>query len=313
MPTRLSSQGYRRGASRVGRRADPAIAMLSKRLNLRQRIVATASVYFQRFYSKNTFASTDCFLVLTTCVYLAAKVEEAAVRIRTLCAEASRMFSEMGYTELPNSIPVVAEMEFYLLEELEFDLIVFHPYHVLQRLCEACSFVLMPERTISIPMKRSRSSSTPTATLDDDAKPRENQLLQMAWFVANDLYRTDLPLQQPPYILAIVCLYLALVLLPTSAEHVQAALASGATQPPPPALLSFLAGLNVSLPLIASVAQDMLSYYELWHQLQKSGPDGTPSMLKDHAGIFARVHRMHVARRVALVDQAPVRPAVYTS
>ena len=57
--------------------------MLCKRLNLRQRVVATASVYFQRFYSKNTFASTDPFLLLTACVYLAAKVEEAAVRIRT--------------------------------------------------------------------------------------------------------------------------------------------------------------------------------------------------------------------------------------
>ncbi|PKI83781.1 Ssn8p [Malassezia vespertilionis] len=147
-----------------------------------------------RFYSKNTYAGTDPFLVLTTCVYLAAKVEEATVRIKTLCAEASKMFSEMGYKELPNSVPMVAEMEFFLMEELEFDLIVFHPYHILETLCDACSAVIEVMQPAADPVQIPRvpSPSTPVPGLAlVDEKPdleRENQLLQMAWFVANDLY-----------------------------------------------------------------------------------------------------------------------------
>lgn len=287
--------------------------MLCKRLNLRQRVVATASVYFQRFYSKNTFASTDPFLLLTACVYLAAKVEEAAVRIRTLCGEASKMFAEMGYKELPNSISLVAEMEFYLLEELEFDLIVFQPYDTLQRLCDACSALIAPDRPMQTTMPRSTSPSTPMPTPDEPQTARGPQLLQMAWFLANDLYKTRLPLEHPPYVLAIACLYLALVLLPTSAEHIQLTLARDVPQCPPPVLVEFLSGLNVSLPLVASVVQDMLTYYELWHELLQPGADGTPSLLKDAAGIFARVQRMHALYRASLLHHAPVRPAAYTS
>ncbi|WFD03137.1 RNA polymerase II holoenzyme cyclin-like subunit [Malassezia obtusa] len=288
--------------------------MLCKRLNLRQRVMATASVYFQRFYSKNTYASTDPFLVLTACVYLAAKVEESAVRIRTLSAEASKMFSELGYHELPSSASVVAEMEFYLVEELEFDLIVYHPYHTLQRLCDACGALIAPDCNASTPPERSTSSPTPVRD-EESARARPAQLLQMAWFIANDLYRTDLPLQHPPYVLAIACLYLALVLLPTSAEHIQTVLARDAASAsaPPAAIVAFLGGLNVSLPLVASVVQDLLSYYELWHELHRPEADGAPSLLQDAPGLFARVHRMHAAYRASLLPHAPERPAAYTS
>lgn len=262
-------------------------------MQLRQRVIATASTYFHRFYSKNAYATTDPFLVLTACVYLAAKVEESAIRIRTLTAEASKMFGELGYHELPNSVAMVAEMEFYLLDELEFDLIVSHPYTTLERLCPACSKVM--------------ASTYDRPTTPEDTRNRNHALLQMTWFVANDLYRTDLPLLHPPYVLAIVCLYLALVLLPSSSDLIQTALAGTHSS----ALVTFLAGLNVSMPLVTQVAQEMLAQYALWDQLHHPGPSGGASLLHDHAGIFARVRRMHAARRATLLDHAV--PPVYTS
>lgn len=41
----------------------------------------------------------------------------------------------MGYRNFPNDNSSLAEMEFYLLEELEFDLVVFHPYRSLVSIC----------------------------------------------------------------------------------------------------------------------------------------------------------------------------------
>lgn len=43
--------------------------------------------------------------------------------------------TEMGVTTFPSDITKVAEMEFYLLEELDFHLIIYHPYRSLVQLC----------------------------------------------------------------------------------------------------------------------------------------------------------------------------------
>jgi len=45
-------------------------------LNLRQQVIATAIVYFRRFYTRNSFRQCDPLLVGPTCLYLACKVEE---------------------------------------------------------------------------------------------------------------------------------------------------------------------------------------------------------------------------------------------
>lgn len=44
-------------------------------------------------------------------------------------------YAEMGVTTFPSDITKVAEMEFYLLEELDFHLIIYHPYRSLVQLC----------------------------------------------------------------------------------------------------------------------------------------------------------------------------------
>ena len=87
----------------------PALYKFAKKLVIRQRVVATAAVYFRRFYVKyvfnervviehwrlltilvrhsNSLRETDPVLVVATSLYLASKVEECPLLARLLAAE----------------------------------------------------------------------------------------------------------------------------------------------------------------------------------------------------------------------------------
>jgi cyclin C len=69
------------------------IQKLGKRLLLRQVPIATATVYFRRFYTKNSVCETNPYLVLAACVFVAAKVEETPVHIKSVVAEAKVVFA----------------------------------------------------------------------------------------------------------------------------------------------------------------------------------------------------------------------------
>lgn len=71
----------------------PVITKLGKKLGLRQRVIATATVFFRRFYLKNSYCETDPFLVIAACCYVAAKAEESPVHIKTVISEARTLFS----------------------------------------------------------------------------------------------------------------------------------------------------------------------------------------------------------------------------
>ena len=69
------------------------ITKLGKKLQFRQRIIATATVFFRRFYLKNSYCETDPFTVIAACCYLAAKAEESPVHIKVIVAESKSLFS----------------------------------------------------------------------------------------------------------------------------------------------------------------------------------------------------------------------------
>lgn len=71
----------------------PVLQRLGKRLLLRQRPIATSIIYFRRFYLKNSFCDTDPYLVLATCSYVAAKLEETPVHIKSVVIEARQMYT----------------------------------------------------------------------------------------------------------------------------------------------------------------------------------------------------------------------------
>ncbi|KAI8635949.1 cyclin-like protein [Parasitella parasitica] len=199
------------------------IQKLAKRLQLRQQVVATAFVYFKRFYINNSIKATDPILVLVTCVYLATKIEECPVHIKMVTQEAKTVF-QAEFGGFPYDSSKVAEFEFYLLEELEFYLIVWHPYRSLTQICNELGM-------------------------------RESGL-QYAWFIVNDSYRTDVSLLYPPHLISLAAIYLTVVL-----NHADFAPGSAGEQRD---MKQWFADLNVDIKSVIEISQEILAIYEVW-------------------------------------------------
>jgi len=109
-------------------------------------------------------------------------------------------------------------------------------------------------------------------------------------FIINDTYRSELCLLYPPHMIAIAAIYLTLVLNDKTREAIQAQ----ATPAPPPRrssrtssgsahrksasapqqdFVGFMAGLRVSLPTVAMIAQEILSLYTLWGRYSDTAPE----------------------------------------
>ena len=71
------------------------LSKLGNKLNLRQRVIATATIFFRRFYLKNSYCDTDPYLVLAACCYVASKAEEFPVQIKTIVNETRNILSKL--------------------------------------------------------------------------------------------------------------------------------------------------------------------------------------------------------------------------
>ncbi|KAJ7476973.1 cyclin-like protein [Mycena galericulata] len=323
------------------------IGKLGKKLNLAQRAIATATVFFRRFYLKNSYCETDPFMVIAACMYVAAKAEECPVHIKNVVQDARHIFSQDHYNvkNFPSDNSKLAEMEFYLVDDLECDLTVFHPYRTLLALCRSGDISDDP----SAPHEEEAGEVGVGISSEDGPRywgTGEGQLelppngLQTAWFIVNDTYRSELCLLYPPHLIAIAALYLACVFHPATHETVAALLAASASSkapsgdPPEPAPrrssrqaaerkkpaqdpLAFLAELNVSLPLVATIAQEIIAMYTLWERYKEdvSGADAaTPDSRGDDdvvtpALLTVVLMKMREARLQDIAHPAGGRPA----
>ncbi len=71
---------------------DLEVNRLGKRLQVRQQAMATAQLYIRRFYSKVEIRRTNPYLVVSTAVYLACKMEESPQHIRLVVSEARSLW-----------------------------------------------------------------------------------------------------------------------------------------------------------------------------------------------------------------------------
>ncbi|XP_055683578.1 cyclin-C [Lutzomyia longipalpis] len=162
------------------------IQILGETLKIRQQVIATATVYFKRFYARNSLKCIDPLLLAPTCIFLASKVEEFGVisnsRLISTCQTVVKnKFSFAYHQEFPYRTNHILECEFYLLENLDCCLIVYQPYRPLLQLIQDIG--------------------------------QEEQLLTLTWRIINDSLRTDVSLLYPPYQIAIGCLQIACVIL----------------------------------------------------------------------------------------------------
>uniref|UniRef100_A0A8C6DA55 Cyclin-like domain-containing protein n=1 Tax=Moschus moschiferus TaxID=68415 RepID=A0A8C6DA55_MOSMO len=78
------------------------IQALGEHLKLRQQVIATATVYFKRFYARYSLKSIAPVLMAPTCVFLASKVEEFGVvsNTRLIAAATSVLKTKFPYAFL---------------------------------------------------------------------------------------------------------------------------------------------------------------------------------------------------------------------
>jgi len=159
------------------------VQTLGEQLKLRQQVIATATVFFKRFYSQNSLKCVDPLLLAPTSIFLASKVEEFGVisntRLINTCSTVIKNKYAYAYPnqEFPYRNQHITECEFYLLENLDCCLVVFQPYRPLVNFCQDLG--------------------------------AENTILPVAWRMVNDSLRTDVSLLYPPYLIAISCIHIA--------------------------------------------------------------------------------------------------------
>ncbi|KAI9607908.1 hypothetical protein H4Q26_005358 [Puccinia striiformis f. sp. tritici PST-130] len=197
------------------------IHKIGKRLNCRQIVTATAVTYFRRFYVKNAICETDPCLVAAAAMYVATKVEEAPSHIKTVLEASRSVFSD--YPTLgpfPNDATILAEMEFYLIEDLDFHLMIWHPYRDLAQFAGREDSAI-PKDALERISEWTPPTNSPLYLEYRKECDRQSSMLdlsdttlQTAWFIINDTYRTDLILLYPPYIIALAAIYITVVLHP---------------------------------------------------------------------------------------------------
>ena len=152
-----------------------------------------------------------------------------------------------------SEVSKIGECEFYLISEMDSQLIVHHPYRTLLQLQE------------------------PIQMAPDE--------VSLAWSIINDHYLTDLPLVCPPHVIAIAAIFLALALKPTpnglqvlantaavlSNASIQARdrLNQGSATAPPSKvqnLVHWLAEGEVNIDQVAECSQEIISLYDVWEQ-----------------------------------------------
>ena len=154
---------------------------LGRRVKLRQPAVATAIVFFRRFYSERSLLDADPLLIAPTALWAASKVEECPVGAKAILRELSELEQQQPY-ELCGLIAA----EPMLLEALGFALLMPHPHVPLARLCKHAISAAAAHEPMSADERKS--------------------LVHTAHALLTDCYKTDCCLWCPPLALALACL-----------------------------------------------------------------------------------------------------------
>ena len=157
---------------------------LGKKLVAHQRVITTAMIYFKRFYSQNNIADCDPALLASASLLLASKIEECPLNAKTIHQLAmgketpsSSYDTKDTSKEFPYQLQQILECELYLMEQLSFNLTIFHPHTSL--------IMFLKDSEI------------------------EKSLYQTAWNIVNDSYFSEVVLKYPPYLVSLTAVYMS--------------------------------------------------------------------------------------------------------
>jgi cyclin T len=150
--------------------------------------IATALVFFHRFYARQSFKKHDRATLAATCLHLAGKVEETPRKLSMVIQVAHHVLHKGRRDPIdPKSQDFAKQKECLLnaervlLHTVAFELSIEHPY----------TFLLQMVKKISIDKMLSK------------------ELVQTSWNFVNDSYGTNLCLQYPPHDIAAAMVYLS--------------------------------------------------------------------------------------------------------
>ncbi|GMR33644.1 hypothetical protein PMAYCL1PPCAC_03839, partial [Pristionchus mayeri] len=194
-------------------------------VSIRMQVVATATLYFKRFYLRRSFKDVDPFLMAPTCLMLAAKVEEfGALSTNKMSSAVNNHVKKMGLSVdlTPLRVGSLLEAEFILIEILDCCLICFQPYRPLKQLFQDL-----------------RDSQAQHKDLD----PLEACSVK----IVNDSIRTDLSIIYPPHVIAIGAFQLAVLMHNRERDFIH-----------------WFAELQVDVDKVLDVVQMMSNLYKVW-------------------------------------------------
>ncbi|XP_041526992.1 cyclin-K-like [Microtus oregoni] len=152
------------------------------RLGLPYGTKATGITYFHRFYMFHSFKRFPHHVTAAACLFLAGKVEETPKKCNDIIKAAHSLLNDVQCGEFGDEpVKEVLLLEKILLQTIQFDLEVKHPYQYLLRYAKQLK----------------------------GNKEKIQKLVQMAWTFVNDSLCTTLSLQWEPEIIAVAVMYLA--------------------------------------------------------------------------------------------------------
>lgn len=192
-------------------------------LKLPRVAIATAIVFFHRFYAKHSFQEHDRFEVAVACIVLAAKTEESPKKLNLVIDECHKLkvrgmqagrISTGGAS--PSSPPPPSAMdpkgedfmklkerilllERVILHTIGFELSIDHPYKFLVELIKQ----LVHKREVEYIQK------DPAIPPPQALGKMMNEMVQYAMNFANDSMHTSLCLQFDPHTIAVACVFMA--------------------------------------------------------------------------------------------------------
>lgn len=179
-----NEQRYRREGAKF-------IYKLGQEMKLHHDTLASAAVFYHRFYQIHSFQKfRQRYVTATCCLFLAGKVEETPKKCKDLIKGAKQILSEQQFTQFGSDGQAreeVMAMERVLLQTIKFDFNIEHPYKYIIQYAEQ----LRKDLTDQI----------------EDKKIEE--MVQQSWNFTNDSMFTNLCLQWEPQIIAICMIYLA--------------------------------------------------------------------------------------------------------
>uniref|UniRef100_A0A0N5BQ28 Cyclin-C n=1 Tax=Strongyloides papillosus TaxID=174720 RepID=A0A0N5BQ28_STREA len=179
-----------------------ATSVTSSKDKISMTVIATAIVYFRRFYAKRSVKEIDPFLLAPTALLLACKAGEYGYlltnRVIIRCNLMLRKYPFLS-EDIVINLDLIQEAEFYLIEIMDCSLIVFHPYRSLTSIIQDAKDYFETEGRVD-----------PLANFSSTTNGWDELVSNTTRYI-NDSYRCDVSLKYPPHKIALACMLLALI------------------------------------------------------------------------------------------------------